>query len=583
MTQAIGAPQPTDEESHYTAEESATFNLAFDAVDTLPEPGRKHTKAEPNHLNVYTYAVKELLGAAASDAMKTRTAADHENAKALGGGFALAEPTYQALKQDVQSAGELLESTSFGDDSSPMFQQIADKIEREWPDNFHEASQMFLLSKINECEQIVTTHARVDAIDRMEVGETIQSMVDAFMSAVCKVHASLPESSTRGAEFPFDAEVKAKLDDIDQQIADMATADQHDAVLELQRQKRDMLADSLTDMNEMVNDHSRSIDNVCEARAATMDSVGEDLRQALSTLELKLKAFQAEVEAQTRGINTRQQNLKAVHRSNTEKSAVAAAAQAQISGSASTEQAVLLSGKTGANFMTTVVQLTTAAKRQAEATAAARKIEETMGGYDSAMETLYESCGDLQNKQADVLTTIASTLGGLSDLSSIFTNAAAALVDTSAGWEKLVNQSLVRVRTTKHELVTRYYRWTTTYTLTPAMKAEAKAKVQVQVTKAAEADERECVDLDDPSALKDAVTDAKKAVAKHAKATERVTVAKAELEDIVTTYDYKHLRVQLVDAGVCIGSDPSEEDGPDVSGYIRGSIARLQSMLALGF
>lgn len=115
------------------------------------------------------------------------------------------------------------------------------------------------------------------------------------------------------------------------------------------------------------------------------------------------------------------------------------------------------------------------------------------------------------------------------------------------------------------------------------MKAEAKAKVQVQVTKAAEADERECVDLDDPSALKDAVTDAKKAVAKHAKATERVTVAKAELEDIVTTYDYKHLRVQLVDAGVCIGSDPSEEDGPDVSGYIRGSIARLQSMLALGF
>jgi len=575
---------PTNDDSHFTPEESATFALAKAPLATLPDSDRNHTKAAPNPLDVLMAAHFVLTEFGSSDAMRRRTPADDESDTAAGGEFAKAEPTFATLKADVERGMMLLASSSDDDGAlSGTFSRIRQTIESEWPDQFHEASKLFLSSAMDELETVYKTHARMNVIEEVEVCRTVEAMVTELLAAVCKVHASLPEASTRGADFELGAEIKAELVVLDQQIADLTEADQLNAVLEVQRKKKDLLTESLADVIAVAQVHTTAIDGVCSARAATMTAVGEKIREMMSTCEEKLAALSSQLQSQAFATDIALQSLKTTHKNNTARAVAAQEKQTHTSVSRASEQAALLSGRTGEGFTVVVEKATKAAAQQAEATAAGEKIGHTMVGYDSAVDALYASCGELQQKQAAALLTIQSLQSHLLGLSAIFTKAAAALVETSAGWETLVTQSLNRVRTSKHDLVIQYYRWSRVNRLTPAMKKEVKTGVQVKVTANAEADERDCVDLDDPSALQDAVRAAAKAKEKHDTAVARVAAAKTELANIITTYDFSTLRDQLTAAGVRIGSDPSTEAGPDVSGFLKKSIARLQGMLSLGF
>jgi len=517
--------------------------------------------------------------------MACRTEADDAADTAAGCDFAQAEPTYVALKADVDNGVEALESPCVDDGTvAGTFSRIRQTIESEWPDGFHEASKMFLASAVDDVEKIITTRTRINAIDDIRVPEAVETMIGELVSAVRKVHDSVPDASTRGAEFELDAEIMATLANTDQQITDMTADGQHEAVLALQLKKRDVFVESLADVVGVAQTHNEAIDSVCNASAATMHSVGEIIRAKLSECEEKLQAFATQIQSQTFATDIALQALKAAHKKSTARAVEAQEKQALDALSAAAEQAALLSGKTGADFTTIIEKTCTAATRQAEATEASEKLAVTSFGYDSTVELQYTSCTELQAKQSDALLTVQTVQSSLLGVSAIFTKAAAALVDTSAGWETLVNQSLIRVRTTKHTLVTQYHRWTTVNILTPAMKNEVKTNVQAAGAAAAEAVERECVDLDDPSALQDAVAAAKKTKAKHDKAVNRVAAAKVELNTLVTAYDYSDLRDQLTAAGVRIGADPSKEALPDTGGFARNMIARLKdSFLAIGF
>ena len=578
-------PRPTVAESHLTEGEHATFaQTARQLQGCRNHDGRGSSTAEsPNQLNLLAAAQQQLANGLALPGLTLPTAEDEARAMDEGKEMAEAEDAHVALMADVESGNDQLAVATAPSQTHPIFEAMRAEVETTWPDPFDAASKSALLAHLTHEESIYLERTTMPAmIEAVEIPRAVQTMVREKLAVVVKVHASKPDSTLRGASFPLDGQIKAELAEKDQQVADLKESGQDASVIELQRQKREVLVDHLKDVKGVVTQHDCALQQVREARAAALEVMSDTIGPALAGCGATLGAFLAGIQDQNQATHTKKAELERVHAQNSARSARAQERLAAECGRAMADARALTSGSTGLDLLAIIDGAVKAATRQAEASTNSEKLRQTTAGYGAAMLQAVADTEGLQAKQVDAIETVKLLRGASVDLGAVFTKAAGALDRTSGHWETMVQQSRTRVRTTLEQLVYTLYMWIKVEMLTPAMKKEALTGQQVRIKQHALDDEKECVDLDDPAALHAAVAAVAHAKELHGHQVARVAAARSELDAVVADYDYKELRRVLTAAGVKINPDPSAEPEPDVSGILERSKRRLVQFLALG-
>lgn len=544
--------------------------------------GRGGTAESPNQLNHLAAAQQQLANGLALPVLRLPTAEDKARAIDEGKKMAEAEDAHVALVADITSGNDLLAVSTASSQTHPIFEAMRAEVETTWPNPFDAASKSALLAHLTHEESIYLERTTIKAIEAMEIPRAVQTMVREKLAVVVKVHASKPDNTLRGVSFPLDGQIKAELAEKDQQVADLKESGQDASVIELQRQKREVLVDHLKDVKGVVTQHDTALRQVREARAAALEVMSDTIGPALAACSAPLGAFLAEAQAQKAATHTKKMELEQVHAQNTARSTQAQERLAADSSRAMEDARALMSGSTGVGLLAIIDGAVKAATRQAEATANSERLRQTTAGYSAAMLQAVADTEGLHAKQVDTIETVKLLQASSADLAAVFAKAAGALDSTSGHWETMVRQSRTRVRTTLEQLVHTLYMWIKVEMLTPAMKKEALTSQQVKIKQHALDDEKECVDLDDPAALHAAVAAVATAKELHGHQVARVAAARSALDAVVADYDYKELRRVLAAVGVKINPDPSAEPEPDVSGFLERWKQRWMRFLALG-
>ena len=575
------AKAPTEDESHLSLDEHAAFERTAEQLQECCIPDCRTGAGESaNQLDVLINAAKQLSSTLASKELQHPAPEDKVTAVKAGRDLAKGEHAHQLLLSDVAD-GNVELSISAASPALPTFEAMDREVESRWPDNFADALKSALLAHLTEIEKIYLVRTTVNAIEAMEIPRAVHTMVSKILEVVCTVRVCLPDISTRGADFPLANQMAEELAEKDQQITHLEDSGQAVSVLALQGQKRDLLVDHLKDLKDIAMQHDNALQKVCSARAVTLNVVGDTISQALEECEETLGAFFAKIQEQKAVTHTRKKVLQAVLKQSTARSNGAQQKLVADSVRAMEDAVALTSGSTGSDLVTIIRRAGEAVKRQAEATANCEKLRLTTGGYSAEMTQAVADTEALQTKQDETLATVTLLQEASVGLGAIFTKTASSLVDTSGHWETMVGQSRTRVRRTIEQLVCTLFRWITVVKLTPALKKEAMTCQQVKIKQHAMEDEKETVDLDDPSSFHAAIAAVEEAKAVHSQQVDRVAAARLELSAVLVEYDYKELRGLLTDAGVKLGADPSAEPEPDVSSFVKRSLGRLMRFLAL--